>query len=79
MVLEAAEDAHGGESGLIAKNWVPQGQIKSFKATANSYKAIRRAARHGSIRKGIVSTTITLTDAYQMVRTVLRNWADEMP
>jgi hypothetical protein len=78
MVLEAAADANGGKSGLIAKNWVPQGRIESFKATANSYKAIRRAARHGSIRQGIVSATITLSDAYQMIRTILKNWADEI-
>jgi hypothetical protein len=77
MVLEAAEDANGGESGLVAKNWVPQGQIKSFKATANSYKAIRREARHGSLRKGIVSATITLSEAYEMVRNILGHWADE--
>lgn len=78
MVLEAAGDANGGESGLIAKNWVTQGQIKSSKATANSYKAIRRAARHGSIRQGVASATITLSEAYEMVRTILGHWAGEI-
>lgn len=78
MVLEAACDANGGESGLIAKNWVPRGQIKNFKKTANSYKAIGRAARHGSIREGIVPATITLSDAYQMIRKILENWANEI-
>ena len=35
LVLEAAEDTNGGESGLISRRWVPDGQIKAFKATAN--------------------------------------------
>ena len=48
-VLEAMEDGNGGERGLIAKNFVPAGDIKNFKPTANSPDAIGlEAARHGS-------------------------------
>lgn len=57
MVLEPAEDANGGERGLIAINWVPDGHIKNFKATADSYKAIGIAARHGRTKKGIPKPT----------------------
>jgi hypothetical protein len=74
MVLEAAEDAHGGERGLIKKHWVPRGQIKDFKATADSYKAIGLAARHGSTTKGIDKPRLTLEDARAMVRTILEKW-----
>lgn len=75
MVLEAAEDAHGGENGVIARQWVPTGQIKDFKATANSYMALRLAARHGSLKTGIPQAKITLTEARNMMRTILDKWA----
>jgi hypothetical protein len=74
VVLEAAEDAHGGESGLIAKNWAPDGQIKAFKATANSYKALRLQARHGSLKTGVDRPQQTLTEARDMVRTIIEKW-----
>jgi hypothetical protein len=74
MVLEVAEDAHGGEKGLIAKNLAPAGQIKDFKATANSYKALKLESRHGSTTKGPPNATITPEDALLMVRTILEKW-----
>jgi hypothetical protein len=74
MVLEAAEDAHAGERGLVAKKWVPDGQIKDFKATANSYKALRLAARHGSTKEGIEVPRLTVSEARDMVRTILEKW-----
>ena len=77
MVLEAAEDAHGGESGLIARKWVPDGQIKAFKATANSYKALRLEARHGTLRTGIDHARQTLTEAREMVTTIIAKWCKE--
>lgn len=78
MVLEAAEDAHGGARKLIAKSFVPDGQIKRFKETANSYKALRLAARHGSIKQGVDQPKMTYLEAREMVRTVLEKWANEV-
>jgi len=75
MVLEAAEDAQGGEKGLIAKKWVPDGQIKAFKRTANSYKALRLESRHGSLRKGVEQAQQTLEEAREMVRTIIEKWS----
>jgi hypothetical protein len=75
MVLEAAEDAHGGESGLTAKRFVPDGQIKAFKATANSYRALRLAARHGSLKQGVDQAKMTVQQAREMMRTILEGWA----
>jgi hypothetical protein len=77
MVLEAAEDGNGGEKGLIAKQWVPVGQIKAFKATANSYKALRLAARHGSVKEGVDRPRMALNEGRQMVRTILDKWSGE--
>jgi hypothetical protein len=78
MVLEAAEDGNGGEHGLIAKNWVPGGQIKAFKGTANSYRALRLEARHGSTQKGYEQAQLTLKEAAQMVRMILDKWCRQV-
>lgn len=78
MVLEAAEDAHGGERGLTAKNWVPAGQIKNFKDTANSYNAIKSDARHGSTATGSPYAKIAIEDALTMVRTILEKWGKSL-
>lgn len=40
MVLETVEEGNGGEQGLIDKGWAPNENIKNFKATATSYKAL---------------------------------------
>ncbi|HLJ49087.1 MAG TPA: hypothetical protein VKU01_23895 [Bryobacteraceae bacterium] len=77
LVLETAEDAHGGEKGLIGKNWVQDGQIKAFKNTANSFKALRLEARHGTIRTGVDEAKLTLDAARDMIRTILERWCKE--
>ena len=77
MVWEVARDHCGGEKGLIAKNWVPAKQIEDFRATANSYKALGNAARHGSTTTGIDKPRLTLEDARGMIRTILEKWCKE--
>jgi hypothetical protein len=71
MVLEAIEDGNGGEKGLIAKNFVPQGEIKKFKGTANSYRAIRLDARHGSTSTGSPAARTGLMEARALIRNLL--------
>ena len=66
-----APDHCGGEKGLIAKNWVPAKQIEDFRATANSYRVIGLAARHGSTKTGIDKPKLTLDEVREMVRTIL--------
>lgn len=78
MVLEAAEDGNGGEKGLIGKGWVAEGEIKNFKNTANSFKAIRLQARHGTVRTGASHPKQTLDQARQMIRTILERWGREL-
>lgn len=77
MVWEAAKDHCGSEKKLTAKNWVPGGQIKHFRETANSYKALGSAARHGSTKDGIDKPKLTLAEAREMVRTILQKWCKE--
>jgi len=78
MVVEAAEDGNGGETGLIKKLWVPDRQIKAFKATANSFKAIGLHARHGSVSLGVPRPEQTFDEARTMVRTILECWGKEL-
>jgi hypothetical protein len=75
MVLDAIREGNGGLKGLKTKNWVPASQIENFKATADSYKAIGAAARHGKINSGIDKPRLTLQEARDMVRTILEKWA----
>jgi hypothetical protein len=78
MVLEAAEDGNGGEKRLIAKGWAAPGAIRDFKATANSYRALGRNARHGSTKEGVPAPTQTLAEARQMIRVVLERWSNQL-
>jgi hypothetical protein len=78
MVLEAAEDGNGGEAALIEKRWVPDGKIKQLKRTANSYKAIRLQARHGSVTQGVPHAEQTLDEARNIIRAILDRWAQEL-
>jgi len=78
MVLEAAEDGNGGEAGLINMKWVPDGAIKKFKATANSFKALRMHARHGSVKTGISEPTQTIEEARAMIKMLVESWGKEL-
>ena len=77
MVLEAIEDANGGEKAVVAKKWVPVG-IKAFKETANSYKAIGLDARHASLTIGSERPKQTLETARALIRELLAKWIEEL-
>lgn len=76
-MLEAAEDGNRGEKGLIRKKWVPDGQIRNFKATANSYSALGSQARHGTLKNAIKQPKQALNNAREMIRTILEKWCRE--
>jgi hypothetical protein len=78
MVLEVAEEAHGGHHKFVEKGFVPKSQIGRFTATANSYKAIGLAARHGKTKGFIDTANMTLIQAREMVRSILEKWAKEI-
>jgi hypothetical protein len=77
-VLEAIEDGNGGEAGLIAKNFVADGDIKNFKATANSFLALGLEARHGTTASGITLPRMTLEKAQEMFRKLFHGWIEEL-
>ena len=78
MVLEAVEDGNGGEANLINRQWVANGAIKKFKATANSFKALRMHARHGSLKTGISAPTQTIEEARVMIRMLVESWGTRL-
>ncbi len=64
-MLEAAEDAFGGEKGLLGEPWVSP-ELKLFKSTANSYRAIGVESRHGTLSSGVPTARISLPEARQL-------------
>ena len=74
MVLEVIEDSFGGETSLLNTNIVPPEDIKSFKRTASSYKAIGRDARHATLKFELPREPMTLRKAQEVVGTLLQEW-----
>lgn len=74
MVLEVLEDSFGGEAKLLIANLAPSDDIKLFKRTACSYKAIGRDARHGTLSFEPPLTPMALDKAQKLMRTLLQEW-----
>ena len=77
LVFEVIIETVGGQDVLNAKGWVPTSDIRRFKQTANSYRAIGRAARHAKLSFQPPSKPMSLKEAYELVRTVLSVWLEE--
>jgi len=77
--VEAVERVVGGERHLIARNWVPEGDLKAFKRTANSREALGDDARHGPSRHLPPSAIMSIDMAKQMVRTLVTNVLADQP
>jgi hypothetical protein len=77
-VLEAMEDGNGGEAGLIAKHFVADRDIKNFKATANSFRALGLESRHGTTTSGIPEPKMTLQQAEEMFRRIFQGWIKDL-
>jgi hypothetical protein len=78
MVLEAIEDGNGGERRLVSSGLSTEPQIKNFKATANSYRALGLEARHGSTTSGVDQVRMTLKEAQAFIRELLNAWARKL-
>ncbi len=51
-------------------------RIKDFTATANSYKAIGLAARHGPDKAGVEKPRMELAEAQELIRDLLNAWLE---
>lgn len=74
LVLEVIEDSFGGEAPLLDTGLISLEDIKLFKRTANSYKAIGRDARHGALKFEPPRKSMTLKNAQKLMRTLLTVW-----
>ena len=75
MVVDAIEDHHGSKRELEKKDYYPP-KLDDFKATANSFKALKLAARHGWTEQkggGVEEPTITLNDAKEVIHQLLED------
>jgi hypothetical protein len=78
MILEAIEDGTRNDGGLLNKSWASNNLIGKFKSTANSFKALGKHARHGSVKEGIDAPNITLVEARRLIQQLLKSWIDEL-
>jgi hypothetical protein len=74
MVLETVEDDFGGEEALIKASIIPKRELKLFKRTANSYRAIGRESRHGTRAFTPLRNHMTLKSAQELIRNLLLDW-----
>lgn len=72
MVVDAIEDHHGGEKELQKMDYCPP-QLADFTSTANSWKAIKFAARHRRTSQGVEKPRIELNDAREVIRKLMED------
>jgi len=73
MVVDAIEDHHGGERELQKVDHCPP-RLADFTSTANSFNAIKLAARHGGTSQGVEKAKIELNDAKEVIRKLIADW-----
>ena len=78
MVLEVIEDAVGGEKTLTSKSWGRKSEVKLFKQTANSFRALGAEARHGTTSQPPPSKPMSLNQARDLIRQLLHDWFQEV-
>jgi len=76
LVLEVIEDDLGGEVAVLQKKFVSNRKLKSFKNTANSFRAIGRDARHATTRYSLPRSPMLITVAQELIHTVLEKWLE---
>jgi hypothetical protein len=74
MILEVIEDSFSGEVGLLKADLAPKKDIKLFKRTAQSYEAIGREARHGTLRFRKPRAPMSLANSQNLMSTLIREW-----
>jgi hypothetical protein len=73
-VLDAISDDLGSLDAVKKKNWVAAGEIGRFTGTANNHTAAAGEARHGFDYRRGMSNPMTLAEAEELIRTLLRAW-----
>ena len=74
MVIEVIEDDLGGETNLIGVGIVSHADLKLFKHTANSYRALGSDARHATLATDPPKSSMSLASAKNLVRELMRAW-----
>ena len=62
---------------IVDKGWARLEDIKDFKATANSYRAIGEEARHTREKEPAPQNPMTLNEAQVLIRAVVEKWLQE--
>jgi hypothetical protein len=76
MVVEVIEDDLGGESDLVHSGISSRAKLKRFKATANNFSVVGKAARHASEAWDPPSKPMQIGEARDYVRDLMISWLD---
>lgn len=74
-LLEIVE-ASVSRKGITDAGWATKGQLKRFRRTANSLEAAGDTARHGYEETQPPPQPMSLNDARELIRRVVRQWLD---
>ena len=74
-LLEIVEDSVG-RNGITDAGWATKRQLARFRHTANSFEAVGDDARHGHKHFQPPRHPMSLNDARELIRQVLRQWLD---
>lgn len=74
QVLDVLEEDLGCERVLLARRWQPAERIGLFTHTANNYRALGLAARHGPTDWEPPTDPMTLGEAKQVIGGLLQQW-----
>lgn len=77
MVLDVIIQDVGGEKSRRKKPWWPEETVTTFKWTANSFGALGQEARHGKDIDQSPDPPMTLAEAKDLIRQLLRGWLQE--
>jgi hypothetical protein len=73
-IYEVVKEAHE----KIPAKWASEKLVKDFTATANSYPALGKDARHAKTNNAIPVPRMTLEKARQLIHALLSGWSEEL-
>jgi hypothetical protein len=76
-ILDAVEDAVGGEHVLEQKGWVPADDLKRLTLTANAIETATHGGRHAKRKSSLARSKLapmTLDEAWRTTKALVRAW-----
>ena len=79
VIYEIVEHDVGGLESLAARGWATKSDIRRFKHTANSVSSLGDQARHGADSSAPPKVPTTLSEARELVASLVKSWIASKP